>query len=164
MRYSVGFRKDVLEAIAKSMPIKEANRRFNISLSTVKEWCRSCGVEPCIAENGRGHNIYLHGVKERYYLHTIEDLFNGEILAYRISSSPSSRLCINIVEDLINRQGDVFDGAILYNDLESFYISHEYKEVVRSHKIRHSMGRGALCYDSAAMESLNSIIKTEALY
>lgn len=49
MRYSVGFRKDVLEAIAKGMPKKEASRRFNINLSTIKEWCRSCGVEPGIA-------------------------------------------------------------------------------------------------------------------
>lgn len=49
MGYSVGFRKDVLEAIAKGMPKKKASRRFNINLSTIKEWCRSCGVEPGIA-------------------------------------------------------------------------------------------------------------------
>ena len=44
MRYSVGFRKNVLEAIAKGMPKKEASRRCNINLSTVKECGRSCGV------------------------------------------------------------------------------------------------------------------------
>ena len=53
MRYSVGFRKDILDAIAKDMPKKEASRRFNINPSTVKEWCRSCSVEPGIAEDGR---------------------------------------------------------------------------------------------------------------
>lgn len=107
---------------------------------------------------------YLHGAEGRAYLNTIEDLFNGEILAYRISSSPDSRLCIGTVEDMVNRWGDVFDGAILHNDLGSSYVSHEYREAVRRHGIRQSIGRVASCYDNAAMESLNSIIKTEALY
>lgn len=35
---------------------------------------------------------------------------------------------------------------------------------VKAHGIRQSIGRVASCYDNAAMESLNGIIKTEALY
>ena len=35
---------------------------------------------------------------------------------------------------------------------------------VKAHGIRQSIGRVAFCYDNAAMESLNGIIKTEVLY
>lgn len=107
---------------------------------------------------------YLYGKEKRMYLNTIEDLFNGEILAYCISDSPDSQLCIDTVELLCQTWGECFEGSIIHNDLGSTYVSYEYMDVVKAHGIRQSIGRVASCYDNAAMESLNGIIKTEALY
>ena len=107
---------------------------------------------------------YLYGKEKRMYLNTIADLFNGEILAYSISDSPDSKLCIDTVRLLCQTWGECFEGAILHNDLGSTYVSYEYMNEVKVHGIRQSIGRVASCYDNAAMESLNGIIKTEALY
>lgn len=107
---------------------------------------------------------YLHGKEKKMYLNTIEDLFNGEILAFCISDSPDSKLCVDTVEALCSTWGECFEGTIIHNDLGSTYVSYEYMEAVKAHGIRQSIGRVATCYDNAAMESLNGIIKTEALY
>ena len=107
---------------------------------------------------------YLTGLEMTMYLNTIEDLYNGEILAYVISESPNARLCTDTIEALCDRWGECFRGSIIHNDLGSSYVSYEYRETLRSHGIKQSIGRVATCYDNAPMESLNGIIKTEALY
>lgn len=48
---------------------------------------------------------YLYGKEKRMYLNTIADLFNGEILAYSISDSPDSKLCIDTVRLLCQTWG-----------------------------------------------------------
>lgn len=107
---------------------------------------------------------YLPGLERTMYLNTIEDLYNGEILAYKISGSPNAKLCAETVEMLCANWGDCFQGAILHDDLGSSYVSYEYRETIKNHGIVQSIGRVATCYDNAPMESLNGIIKTEALY
>ncbi len=107
---------------------------------------------------------YLQGKEKTMYLNTIEDLYNGEILAYCISDSPNEKLCSDTVKILCSQWGECFRGSILHNDLGSSYISYDYIDTLKAHGIRQSIGRKATCYDNAAMESLNGIIKTEALY
>lgn len=107
---------------------------------------------------------YLPGLEKTMYLNTIEDLYNGEILAYLISDSPNATLCADTVELMCSRWGECFRGSILHNDLGSSYVSYEYMDKLKAHGITQSIGRVATCYDNAAIESLNGIIKTEALY
>ena len=107
---------------------------------------------------------YLPGLEKTMYLNTIEDLYNGEILAYCISASPNAKLCADTIENLCTIWGECFRGAIIHNDLGSSYISYEYRSAIKAHGIIQSVGRVATCYDNAPMESLNGIIKTEALY
>lgn len=107
---------------------------------------------------------YLPGLEKTMYLNTIEDLYNGEILAYLISDSPNATLCADTVELMCSHWGERFRGSILHNDLGSSYVSYEYMDKLKAHGITQSIGRVASCYDNAAIESLNGIIKTEALY
>ena len=107
---------------------------------------------------------YLPGLEKTMYLNTIVDLYNGEILAHCISDSPNAKLCTDTIETLCTAWGECFRGAIIHNDLGSSYISYEYRAVLEAHGIIQSIGRVATCYDNAPMESLNGIIKTEALY
>lgn len=107
---------------------------------------------------------YLYGLEKTMYLNTIEDLYNGEILAYRISDFVNAQLCIDTVEALCGKWGEVFRGSILHNDLGSTYIAYEYRAVLEKHGILQSIGKIASCYDNAPLESMNGIIKTEALY
>lgn len=106
---------------------------------------------------------YLTGCDGTLYLNTIEDMYNGEILSYCISSSPDTSLCIKTVKILHEKFGDLH-GVILHTDLGSSYMSAEYRRVAEGFGLRLSTGRTAICYDNAAMESLNGIIKTESLY
>jgi len=107
---------------------------------------------------------YLPGTERTLYLNTIEDLFNGEILAWKISDSPNADLCKNTLKQLAERWGECFRGTIVHSDLGSSYMSYEYMDELESHGMRASTGKKGSCYDNAAMESLNGIIKTEALY
>ena len=107
---------------------------------------------------------YIQGEERVEYLNTISDLFNGEILAWSISTSPDSALCIETIENLCQTWGDCFQRTIIHSDLRSSYMSYEYMEALESHGMVMSVGKKGSCYDNAAMESLNGIIKTEALY
>lgn len=107
---------------------------------------------------------YLYGKEHTEYLNTIEDLFNGEILSYSISTSPDSKLCVDTVDLLVSTWGEDFKGTILHSDLGSSYMSYDYMDSVKSYGMRLSTGEKGSCYDNAAMESLNAIIKTESLY
>lgn len=106
---------------------------------------------------------YLTGKDKTVYLNTIEDLYNGEILAWEIQDSPNSQLCMNTVMQLVNDGIDLHD-VIIHSDLGSSYMSKEYRLLLERLGIRTSVGKVAVCYDNAAMESLNGIIKTEGLY
>ena len=103
---------------------------------------------------------YLYGKEHTEYLNTIEDLFNGEILSYCISTSPDSKLCVETVDLLVSTWGESFEGVILHSDLGRSYMSYEYMDKVKSYGMQLSTGEKGSCYDNAAMESLNGIMRT----
>ncbi|MEA4864937.1 MAG: IS3 family transposase [Sphaerochaeta sp.] len=104
---------------------------------------------------------YLPCLEQTMYLNSIEDMFNGEIPAYAISEMVDSKLCTDTVDILAGKIGDT-QGVILHSDLGSTYLSYAYRDLLE--KLGMRMSLGGVCYDNAAMESLNSIIKTECLY
>lgn len=106
---------------------------------------------------------YLTGSDETWYLNVIEDLFNGEILAWKIGEHCNAALCVETVEILSQKVGNL-DGCILHSDGGSTYISYAYREILLSFGIRQSMGVKLTCYDNARVESFNAVFKTEALY
>lgn len=106
---------------------------------------------------------YLPCMEQTMYLNTIEDLFNGEILAYAVSDMVDTKLCTDTVNILAKRI-KVTKGVILHSDGGSTYMSYAYRNLVDHLLIRRSMGAKGCCYDNAAIESLNGIIKTECLY
>lgn len=126
----------------------------------IKRWFFSLAPRKRLVED----ITYLQGEERVEYLNTIEDLFNGEILAWKISTSPDSALCIETIESMCNTWGDCFQGSIIHSALGTSYMSYEYMETVKSHGMIISVGKKGSCYDNAAIESLNGVIKTEALY
>lgn len=107
---------------------------------------------------------YLPVVGGNLYLNTIEDLFNGEILAWEISNHPNTQLCVDSILKLADRLNNKTKGIIVHSDAGSTYVSLEYRLLLESLEIIQSMGESGDVYDNAAMESLNGIIKTESLY
>ena len=107
---------------------------------------------------------YLPTVSGFRYLNSIVDLFNGEIVAYRISDHVNAELCISTVDDLYDRYGEKLRGTILHSDAGSTYLSYEYRNTLSDYGMLQSMGEKLTCYDNARMESINGVLKCEALY
>ena len=107
---------------------------------------------------------YLPCLEGMLYLNTIMDLFNAEIVAYAISRHPDTRLCLDSLQMLVDALGGNVKGIILHSDCGSTYTSNAYRARLKELDIRMSLGSKGSCYDNARMESLNGIIKTEALY
>lgn len=105
---------------------------------------------------------YLYGIEEVRYLCMIEDLFNGEIVAYAIESHPDSTLCCDCVKKLAS-SSSVTD-AILHSDQGSSYTSLEYRLLLQGMNILQSCSYVGQCWENACMESCNGVVKTESLY
>lgn len=105
---------------------------------------------------------YLYGRECVKYLSLIEDLFNGEIVAWRISDHPDEELCENTL-DLLAAERNL-KGAIFHTDQGSTYLSPKFKEKIKFFGMIQSCSARGVCWDNASMESANGVIKTECLY
>lgn len=105
---------------------------------------------------------YLTGSDTTWYLSVIEDLFNGEILAWKVGEHCNTQLVVDTVEMLRKNVGNLY-GSILHSDGGSVYSSYAYREILASLGIRQSMEVKLTCYDNARIESFNGVFKTEAL-
>ena len=111
-----------------------------------------------------GDITYLPSLEGTMYLNSIVDLYKSEIVAWGISDHPDTALCVGTVMKLSERYGGRLEGSVLHSDAGATYTSFSYRECLESLGVTQSMGAKATCYDNAAMESVNGIIKTEALY
>ncbi len=106
---------------------------------------------------------HLPCIEGMAYLNTIADLFNTEVLAYQHSLCIDTRLCMDTI-DRLEGVLEVTEGVILHSDAGSTYMSYAYRGRLDQLGIIMSLGSRSDCYDNAAMESLNGVIKTECLY
>lgn len=105
---------------------------------------------------------YLYGKECVKYLSIIEDLYNGEIVAWKISGHPDESLCEETVEILAAERD--LKGAVFHTDQGSTYLSPKFKEKIKTLGMIQSCSARGVCWDNASMESANGIIKTECLY
>ena len=107
---------------------------------------------------------YLPCLEGMLYLNTIVDLYNAEIVAFAISKHPDTQLCLDSLQMLVDTLGGNVKGIILHSDCGSTYTANAYRSRLKELGIRMSLGAKGSCYDNARMESINGVIKTEALY
>ncbi|MEH7417836.1 IS3 family transposase [Neobacillus drentensis] len=105
---------------------------------------------------------YLPFGQSMFYLSTIMDLFNNEIIAYRISTSQDVSLVINTLKDAV--EGRDTSGLILHSDQGSQYTSLSFQRIAKEKGITTSMSRKGNCLDNAVIESFHSTIKSEEFY
>ena len=105
---------------------------------------------------------YLFGKECVKYLSLIEDLFNAEIVAWKISDHPDEQLCKETLE-LLSAERNL-EGAVFHTDQGSTYLSPRFKEKIKEAGMIQSCSARGICWDNAAMESANGILKTECLY
>lgn len=105
---------------------------------------------------------YLPFGQSMMYLSTIMDLYNNEVIAYRISTNQDVSLVMNTLREAVESRET--KGLILHSDQGSQYTSKSFQRLAKEKGITTSMSRKGNCFDNAVIESFHSTIKSEEFY
>ncbi|MCY9376708.1 IS3 family transposase [Bacillus sp. T17B1] len=97
-----------------------------------------------------------------YYLSAVQDLYNNEIVAWKLSKRNNLELVMKTVESM-TAQRDV-QGAILHSDQGFQYTTKAYQKRLETVGLKGSHSRKGNCLDNACIESFFSHLKTENAY
>jgi putative transposase len=97
------------------------------------------------------------------FLSAVKDIYDGSIVAYRMSSVQSQKLVLDTIK-AAHRKEKVADGLILPSDQGFQYTSQAYLNLTQHYGISPSMSRAGNPLDNAAMESFFGILKCECLH
>ncbi len=103
---------------------------------------------------------YIQYGSETLYLSTIMDLYNNEIVAYKLYHHQQTSLVIDTLEEALSRR-DHPEGVIIHSDQGSVYTSYSFQNTVKKNHLVSSMSRRGNCWDNAVIESFHSNLKTE---
>ncbi|MDM5332090.1 IS3 family transposase [Ureibacillus composti] len=93
------------------------------------------------------------------FLCAIKDLFNNEIVAYKIGDYQDLDLVLDTVK-LLKEKGPE-KGAIIHSDQGSQFTSSLYMKELQNLQFTQSMSRRGNCWDNACIESFFGKLKTE---
>ncbi len=96
------------------------------------------------------------------YLSTIQDLYDGFIVAHQFSPQNSVDLVRRTLTQARQRE-PALAGVILHSDQGNQYCSHAYHVLTEQAEIVPSMSRRGNCWDNAPIENFFSHLKEEAL-
>lgn len=102
---------------------------------------------------------YLPYGEKMLYLSSIMDLYNGEIVAFKISDKQTVSLAVETLKQL-----KLPKGALLHSDQGSIYTSYAYYQLCKEKGIVRSMSRKGMPADNAPIESFHSSLKCETFY
>lgn len=102
---------------------------------------------------------YLPYGSTMLYLSTIMDLYNNEIVAYKISTKQDIKLVIDTLREAVDLRKPV--GLMLHSDQGSVYTSYAFQNLAKEKGITTSMSRKGNCHDNAVIESFHSSLKSE---
>ena len=91
------------------------------------------------------------------------DMFNGEIISYSISNSPSLQMVTTMLRKAFRKNHNT-DGLVLHSDQGWHYQHIMYQKMLIDHGIIQSMSRKGNCLDNAMMENFFGLMKNELLY
>lgn len=99
---------------------------------------------------------------QRYYLSVIMDLFNREVVAYKMARHMDLSLVMESVKEAIG--GKKTDGLLIHSDQGGHYTSPAYGMFLRKRGIVQSMSGRGNCLDNASMENFFGHLKSELIY
>jgi transposase InsO family protein len=100
---------------------------------------------------------------EKLYLSPILDLYNGEIISYNLSISPSFSQTVDMLNKAFEKIPDN-TNLILHSDQGWQYQMKLFQKMLSGKGIRQSMSRKGNCLDNAVMENFFGHLKAELLY
>ena len=114
-------------------------------------------------EKYRRDITYVWTDKGWLYLAGVEDLFNRELIGWKISDRITVDITLSTMDMAIGRRAPK-EGLIFHSDRGSQYASNAYRELLKKYGIRQSMSRKGNCYDNACAESFFSTLKKDVIY
>lgn len=103
---------------------------------------------------------YIQYGTSTLFLSTIMDLFNNEIVAYKLDHHQQTPLVIETLEDALKSRGNP-EGVMIHSDQGSVYTSYAYQHYAKENHLVSSMSRRGNCWDNAVIESFHSNLKSE---
>ena len=103
-------------------------------------------------------------VIKKLYLDPFLDMFNGEILTYCISKTPSAASVLSAQQQAIAITSDCPYRRTFHSDRGWAYQMGAYSSALKENKIFQSMSRKGNCYDNSVMENFFGILKQEMYY
>ncbi|PID16240.1 MULTISPECIES: IS3 family transposase [Sporosarcina] len=94
------------------------------------------------------------------YLSTIMDLYNNEIVAYKLYDHQQTPLVIDTLKAALAARNHP-TGVIIHSDQGSVYTSYAYQAYIKDNDLIGSMSRRGNCWDNAVIESFHSSLKSE---
>ena len=101
---------------------------------------------------------------KKLYLDPYMDLYNLEIVSYKISSQPNKGSMLEALADAIEKTQDCCYRRTFHSDRGWAYQMPAYQNLLRQHGIFQSMSRKGNCYDNSPMENFFGILKQEIYY
>ena len=100
----------------------------------------------------------------KLYLDPFMDMYNGEIISYGISKSPSAMNVMNALNKAIKITSDCKYRRTFHSDQGWAYQMKAYRKRLKEEKIFQSMSRKGNCHDNSVMENFFGILKQEMYY
>ena len=134
------------------------NRRFNTSVPHQKITTDTTEFKYYeVGSNGRM-------IIKKLYLDPFLDMFNGEILSYSITRTPSATGILSAQKQAIEITSDCLYRRTFHSDRGWAYQMKAYSFALKENKIFQSMSRKGNCYDNSVMENFFGILKQEMYY
>ncbi|MFC3632464.1 IS3 family transposase [Enterococcus rivorum] len=103
-------------------------------------------------------------VIRKLYLDAFLDLFNGEILSYRMAEKPTATDILDAQKEAIERTADCPYRRTFHSDQGWAYQMNSYRKPLADKKIFQSMSRKGNCLDNSPMENFFGLLKQEMYY
>ena len=105
-----------------------------------------------------------HMIIKKLYLDPFLDMFNGEIVSYGISKTPSAVNVLSAQKKAIEITSDCPYRRTFHSDRGWAYQMPAYSNELKKNKIFQSMSRKGNCYDNSVMENFFGLLKQEMYY
>ena len=100
---------------------------------------------------------------KKLYLSPIIDMYNGEVISYKVSEHPILKQVTDMVEAAVKQIKET-DGLILHSDQGWQYRHKAYQKLLKDNGIIQSMSRKGNCLDNAVIENFFGLLKSELFY
>ncbi|MCD2138728.1 IS3 family transposase [Salinicoccus halitifaciens] len=107
-------------------------------------------------------NISASG--EKLYLSPFMDVFNGEILSYKIGRAPTLDIAVTPLEELIRQRPTLDYRMTVHSDQGWNYQHKKWVRHLKKNKTFQSMSRKGNCLDNSPMENFFGLLKQEMFY